>query len=732
MRIGPFDIVKAAARPSTDELGSTGTSRVASGNNILLTEEDYNPDLRGQDFYNTIDRMRLSDSQVKAVMSIIKLPLLAADWSMDSPTDEEQDVQIAEWIEDQFFDHQLRTWDYILRHILLSLDFGVMPFETVWKVEDDKILHKPVVHLAKMAPRMPKSIVEWRLTEDGELGSILQQAEKGGQFRQIEIPGDRLLVFVHDMEGSNYKGTSVLRQARKDWFIKERLQRINQVAIEKRAAGIDVGTLPDSASKTQKDAFEAVLQTVRTHERSYVVEPQGHKYRIEGIGGSVIDPLPSIQYADLMILRSILADFLVSGTSGERGALAMVKDRSSFFLMALGAIANEIMAPINRDLIPKWVDWNWPNIEQYPQITHSRLDRRDVGAIAEALKALIPIGVVSPDEGIEDEVRELLEMPEAQREEGEALAQIAQYEGEQAVVNAFRKNRRSPRLHVHSEEKPAWLSKVGKNLVPRTPLEKSVDWVALERGLDDAENRIVEAYRNVQDRQISKLVEEGMKAITAEKSPDERAEMLENINVPYKREVTSSVTKTLVELFNMGQREVKQEMARQGGAPIRLAQPLDADNDKTIERFLRFRALAMVTALTNRLRGSLLTNGLNMIREGSEDRLMLEGALSTLSDRAIRSASRDGVTEAMNLGRESMAKRNENLVEQVVYSAILDKNVCSTCAPLDGTTYELGSRAYEEAKPPRPFGGPVEACLGRNRCRCTFIYKFRSEAPARG
>ena len=271
-----------------------------------------------------------------------------------------------------------------------------------------------------------------------------------------------------------------------------------------------------------------------------------------------------------------------------------------------------------------------------------------------------------------------------------------------------------------------------KSISPRTPLEKSVDWMALKRGLDTAEDRIVDAYKVVQNRQIEKIIDEAMKAIDSDKSPDERAEMLENINIPYKREITSAIGKILGDLYDIGQRETRQEMARQGGEVLRLAMPLDSENNSTIKRFLKFRALAIVTELSNRLKGSLLNNGLNMIREGQTDRLMLEGTITALSDRAIQSAAGMTVSEALNLGRESVAKRNENLVEEAVYSAILDENVCPVCSGLNGTSYQVGTQAYEDAKPPRSVGGVVEECHGRNRCRCTYIYRFASEARPRG
>lgn len=725
------EIVRAAkpptlARPPLGEIGNTGTwvASAASGRSMIV-EDDYNPELRGMAFFKEIDRMRKSDSQVKAVMSMLKLPLRAADWNMDAASDQPIDQEIAEWCEDKLLRGQMRTWDYVLRHILLSLDFGTMPFEMVWAVEDDDILHRPMVQLKKMAPRMPNTIIEWHITPEGDLQSVYQQTANALTGQIIE--GERLLPFVHEMEGSNYRGTSILRNARKDWTIKERLQRINQVAIEKRASGVDVGKMDETAisDSRNKGAFENVLMSVRTHEKNFMLLPPGHEYTIEGITGQVLDPLPSIAYADVMILRGILADFLSAGTNKE-GSYALVRDRSSFFLMALAGIANEIIDPINRWLIPRWVKWNWPGVTDFPMLTHSRLDRRDVSVTASALKDLIPLGVLTPDDHIEHELRAMLDLPDLADTHDPSGLLPPGAPGAPPISDpnnpnspllnpdtgpaAFRrlKNGRARPYEIRSRTmKPA-----------RTKAERAVDWILLSSALDTAENKIVQAYRSIQDRQIEKLVDEAMKAI--EKSDPA---MLEQVNVPYKNDAAVLIAKPLMDLYRLGQNEVKTEMARMGGNVIRLSGPLDVEQDQAVLAFLKARGRMIATVLADRLRGSMVRTGMDMIRDGTTDRLVLKGALTELSDRAIKAEAGRTISEALNMGRESTAKRNESLVQQAEYSAIMDNVTCESCSRLEGQTFEYGSSEFDAAKP------PYQDCDGRGRCRCVMIYTFASEAP---
>jgi hypothetical protein len=709
---------KAPAKPPLGEVGATGTpvDRSPSGGQIHLLESDYNPDLKGVAFFKEIERMRKSDSQVKAVMSMLKLPLRASDWKFESASDKPEDREIADWISDRFFNRQMRTWDYILYHILLSLDYGCMPFETVFKVEDDDRLDRPMIHLEKLAPRMPETIVEWILTDAGDLDHIMQQTSSDLNPKKIE--GDRLLPFVHEMEGSNYRGSSILRNARKDWLIKERLQRINQVAIEKRASGIDVGKMDENAitDARNKGAFEGVLQTVRTHERGYVLLPPGHEYSIAGIEGQVLDPLPSIKYADILILRGILADFLTAGTGGE-GSHALVADRSSFFLMALNGISKEILDPINRWLIPRWVRWNWPDVSDFPVLQHSRLDRRDVSAMTTALKELIPMGVLTPDDNIEKELRDILDLPQLEQSAmpellpvpgGEVPALVDPDTGPEAFKRL--KNRvRTPYQVRSNKMRPV-----------RTAAERAVDWITMSNALDKTEDAIVKAYRSIQNRQIEKLVDEAMKAIGKGD-----ADLLEAVNVPFKNDAADLILKPLVELYRLGQNEVKHEMSRMGGDPIRLGSPMDIDDDKAVLAFLRARSRMVATVLSDRLRATTLRTGMDMIKHGSTDRLLLKGALTELSDRAIKAEAGRSISEALNLGRESTAKKNAMLVRRAEYSAIMDKVTCDECESLEGKTFIYGSADFEEAKP------PYQNCEGRGRCRCVMIYTFASESKGR-
>ena len=409
VRIGPLQFGLARApkagtkSPRLDEMGATG-SQIFGG---ILSQADYNNIFSGPTSYDEYDKMR-NDGQVRSALTAVKLPLMNADWYIERASDKPQDREIAERMHDALMHKMTVSWRTVLWHILLHLDYGVMPLEEVWELRDGLVMPR------KLAPRMPKTILRWRVDEKGGLAGIEQQASTPRGFQTVVIPIEKLVVFVNELEGSNWKGRSLLRSAYKHWFYKDNLYRVQAIALEKRSLGVDVGKLMgDKISEEGKKEAEAALMTLHAHEKQFLVEVEGQfEYRLETgqRGGGLADPLPAIEHHDLRIVRSVLAEFLAMG-SGSTGSLAMHKDKSAFLMMALGGIANTITDTLDAHFLRRWVDYNW-TVDEYPVVRYSRLEVRDLVTYADAVEKLGKAGALTMDESVEKESRSLLDVPQ--------------------------------------------------------------------------------------------------------------------------------------------------------------------------------------------------------------------------------------------------------------------------------------------------------------------------------
>jgi hypothetical protein len=389
-------------RPSLPEVGAPGV-RIFGG---FLNTDEYVPELTGSRALDVYERMRRSDGMVAATLRGIKLPLLSASWEVVAATEDPLDLEIADAIRQNLFERI--SWQEHLREVLTFLDFGFSVFEKVWEIGDltDGSSTKPFVFLKKLAPRMQRTVWRWITDDAGSLTDIEQLKWVNSQFSYATIPVDKLLIFTNEKEGGNYVGRSVLRPAYKHWFIKDQLYRIQAIAAERHGVGIPVMTMAEGKDDgPNMTRAENILVAVRAHEQGYVVEPNGFKFRIEGMGsGRAMDVDPMIKHHDWMISVSALAQFLTLGVQ-EQGARALSTDLTSLFLMTEKALGDYIGDIHNRYLIPQLVKYNYGGVTKYPKLAVSQIESRKIESLISVLAQAAAVNLVTPDLEVENALR---------------------------------------------------------------------------------------------------------------------------------------------------------------------------------------------------------------------------------------------------------------------------------------------------------------------------------------
>jgi hypothetical protein len=421
----------AAQRPEMTELGAPGQA-FWSG---FLTTDEYVPELMGVAALSTYERMRRSDGMVRGSLRALKLPLLGATWDVEPATSDESDVTIANFVRWNFFEGMSMPWSDHLRQVLTHLDFGHYVAEKVWEIKPSLristevyavgdttvtvpapkqvVLDRPMLIIRKLAPRLQRTLYRWNLSDDGGLISITQQIYAGQSTRTVDIPVDKVLVFVNDKEGAGWTGQSVLRPAYKHWFMNDQLYRIQAIAAERHGVGVPVLSLPESEEDPKLiQRAEDIGSSIRAHERGYVVEIRGMKFRIEGMGqGRPLDVLPAILQNDRRIALAILTSQFVTLGDQPGGSNGMSEDQSGFFLMVERALGSYIADIHNRYLIPQLVDANFTGVTRYPRLVVRAIETREAFRVINALAQAVGVGLVTPDVGLENGVRALVDFP---------------------------------------------------------------------------------------------------------------------------------------------------------------------------------------------------------------------------------------------------------------------------------------------------------------------------------
>lgn len=424
-----------AATPPTNQ-GTTGPIGASGTINLhgYLQAHEYNPDLRGHKGLLVYDRMRRSDPSVREAMFHIKAPILNAEWTIEDASDDPLDVEVAEFVRRAYFEWLEQPWQTHLSQALTFLDFGVYVGETDWQVVDaaldvegpngDKVTlpTRQFVTWRRIAQRLPATIWKWNQSR-GVLESITQQAFTDEGYQEVEIPADDLMVLVHEQEGDDFNGQSLLRAAYKPWVMKETVEKVAAIAVERHGVGIPIAYMPaNQDTNTQLlGRLESILQNLRAGEYTYIVAPfpkqqsvqggasQGGLIEILTPSGGIPDFTGLLEYFRGEIKGGLLSRFSELG-HGSMGARSTGDTQSEVWRDALHGVARHV-SDVHQKLIRRLVDKNYV-AERYPRLCVGDIESKNLDEFSSAVSKLTASGALLADRSLRDFVRRTIDAPE--------------------------------------------------------------------------------------------------------------------------------------------------------------------------------------------------------------------------------------------------------------------------------------------------------------------------------
>lgn len=426
MRIGPLEIGRrrqfaSAKPPPGGELGVDSDhwlNRWAGGGpdpNVILT---------GSQKFGVYDEMALSDATCKALLWMVKLPLMGAIWDAEPASEDPVDQTIANAVRWNFgladYDGQLDvTWRASLEQKLLKLRYGCMWEELVWGdpvtwTDEDTGVERLIRPIVRLAPRLPKSVIDVEY-DQGRVTKITQNLANAKP-----IPADKLAYYVIDAIPGQWSGTSMLRAAWGPWELKKQLMISAGIAWDRWASGFPVIRYPANGGPAEQDKAEEMGRSVRNHERAYLtfagpkptdLSPDGWDITIEGGPANLPDPVPLIKQYDYEILQAGLQTFMALGNmhSGSR-AVGQVQDEP--YYMVVEAIATDLGLEIQRQAWRRFVDVNFGTEYDTPNCKASKIQSEDVAQLSHTLSELHLAGFDFSDVDTQNDVRERLHFPQ--------------------------------------------------------------------------------------------------------------------------------------------------------------------------------------------------------------------------------------------------------------------------------------------------------------------------------
>ncbi|MFA5197832.1 MAG: DUF935 family protein, partial [Patescibacteria group bacterium] len=645
---------KKFAERKRAEIGGSGTTNFQG----TIDTEEYISDLTGSTLYTTIDKMRWSDASIQAALLMCEQPIRSAEWDIESASEDKEDTEIAEFVKNNLFNGLTTSWEDTLRQILLMQPYGCMVMEVVYKLtEDGKIGWR------KWAPRLPKTIEKWNVDDNGELESITQRTYKGNRYIEITIPKEKLMVFTHRREGDNYLGTSILRQAYKHWFFRDKYYKIDAVAQERLGIGIPKITLPDGYTDNDFDEAEKMGQNLRGHEKSYVVIKQGWEVEMLDLKANTLkNPSIMLEHHTREILKSVLAQFLDLGSKSV-GSYSLSKDQSQIFLQALDATAKSIEEVINGE-IRKLVDYNY-NVEAYPKLTHTDLGIKDIKELAEAIQTLAMAQFITPDPETESYLRKTLKLPE--KPEGEEMD--TKEEKEEKEQERFKNQQELAKQKADTFKKEKFSEEKKREL---TKAERNVHFDEIRDYMDKAELDLNRKMLSILNREKTKLLPMFESAIKRNDFAD-----LHRLRWTLKSIYAQMFQEEMKKLFEFGKLKSSYEIKR----------PAPSTGEDIVRR-INERAFSLANfhekKMMETLKGIAAVAMMDPQVIDDEAVARVNAGFDEFAKRSVPATASLLTSSEINNGRAFTFESFKNDIYGYQWSAILDKHTCNYCYSMDG------------------------------------------------
>lgn len=406
------------------EIGRIGQRRYGG-----VIYEEFLPELRGSRGVEIYREMSENDDVVGAILYAIEMLVRQTDWIVEPGGGTAKDREAAEFVQSCMDDMQ-STWVDTVSEILSFLTYGWSLHEIVYKrrmgnTRDTRTRSKysdGLIGWAKLPIRSQETLYQWEYDEADNLVGMTQMPPP--DFGLLTIPMSKALLFRTKVRKDNPEGRSILRNAYRSWHFKRRIQEIEGIGIERDLAGLpviytpedmDIWNSEDETISRIRAELENMVRGVRRDEREGLVLPGGFKMELLSTGGSrQFDTNAIIDRYDTRIAMTVLADFIFLGHQ-QNGSWALSSDKTELFAMACGAYLDIIAETFNSQGIPNLIDINgdhFAGITDYPKLTHGDIEDADIAKVSAFVKDMVGIGVLVPDDGLEDYIRQIGKLPE--------------------------------------------------------------------------------------------------------------------------------------------------------------------------------------------------------------------------------------------------------------------------------------------------------------------------------
>lgn len=666
-------------------------------------------------------------------------------------------------------------WQKFVQEWMYALVAGFSPFETVFHGRGTK-----AGLIRRLAFIYPSSVDGWLLNEaHQDLEAIrFQRAENGEEY---VLESRHLQLYSHLQIGNNFEGLSTLRSLTRWIQTVQLMQQLENLSKERLGVPWITAGYEDASqfpgSDKSDDKLMSILTDARAEESPVIRLPNGATLQLHSAAGHE----PDWETPKRMALEQIHQRLNAEGALiavGDTGAYAAREEASKDALQISGFMAELLCANVNgADNMPHTgvmktqedAHFGGPiQPGRYCQLAWGPGEIRDPKR-AERINSGLQSGALSPGPSVEGAYRREVDLPLTKRQER------ALQEGPDAVSNpkeggsddvvqmaasepmpARCKKKQIGRVRGEAEQvfqrarkvtasekgdAEPWFERVDAQevtaaggMVIRAAEQQNLPGIDPEKAAgkqDRLEGRLAKKLRKravefrddwrEEVRPLIMDVREGRAAFRA-RDPDSQVSFVRRVNRKsseledrYYADFFDDVHEVLQEAAETGAKD----LVRSTGRTIGQSQSLDLP---TTVMELRLEARDIAREALNRQAGRLSERAVELARgdEAVSLPVLEESTFGQVANRTVSGAYNAGRDAIVKEAKEQAARRGVEPDIIAERTSVLDEDTCDPCAGLDGERALVGSKKYENIRPPNK-------CKGKGRCRCIFSYILPSE-----
>lgn len=335
--------------------------------NVGAIMSDMNPDVIPISVY---EKMKL-DYQVSIGLSIIKLPILAQNWS----------VRCADEKIRLFVKQTLRpVWRRLMKNTLTSVDYGYVVCEKVWENEKVKLTTGEDEDMKVLFDRDSLIYKKIKAIYPGDVRIVTDKHNTYMGFEQsgsiggddVFVPSEKSFLFTNEEEFSNFYGRSRLKGAYTPWYMKQIVMQFLMKYLERRGIPPIIVTAPPGHIRKQDGTLIDNLTSGLNLGKSMLSNTVGVKPYTESKNGNpqwAIEYLKDDQrgsqflevlnWLDVGILRGILVPERAITQDSGTGTFSMSQTHADFFLLAEEGLITDIEEAYNEQIVQPLVNVNF-------------------------------------------------------------------------------------------------------------------------------------------------------------------------------------------------------------------------------------------------------------------------------------------------------------------------------------------------------------------------------------